>query len=74
MKRRKESPCCWHYVAFPIYNAPVAPVGPRKVTTELYYALSDGQKLIYTNSDGLQEYGTIKILSPNQVSCMNLLM
>ncbi|WP_170958326.1 hypothetical protein [Bacillus pseudomycoides] len=54
--------------------APVAPVGPRKVTTELYYALSDGQKLIYTNSDGLQEYGTTKILSPNQVSCMNLLM
>ncbi|SDZ24741.1 DUF4183 domain-containing protein [Bacillus sp. 166amftsu] len=69
MKRREESLCCCHYVAFPVCNAPT---GPRRVTNEIYYALSDGQKLIYTNSDGLQEYGTTQILSPNQVSCINL--
>ncbi|WP_255260002.1 DUF4183 domain-containing protein [Bacillus sp. AFS023182] len=69
MKRREESLCCCHYVAFPVYNVLT---GPRRVTNEIYYALSDGQKLIYTNSDGLQEYGTTQILSPNQVSCMNL--
>ena len=68
VKRRKESLCC-HYVAFPIDTTPTE---PRKVTTEIYYALSDGQKLIYTNNDGLQEYGTTQILSPNQVSYINL--
>jgi hypothetical protein len=38
----------------------------------LYFTFSDGQKLIYTNSDGVTELGTTQILSPSEVSYINL--
>ncbi|WP_372586364.1 DUF4183 domain-containing protein [Priestia megaterium] len=41
-------------------------------TNLLYFTLSDGQKLEYTNSDGLSQYGPTQILSPSIVSYINL--
>lgn len=38
----------------------------------LYFTFSDGEKLIYTNADGIPEYGTTQILSPDDVSYINL--
>ncbi|MFJ7558560.1 DUF4183 domain-containing protein [Bacillus thuringiensis] len=38
----------------------------------MYFTFSDGQKLIYTNADGLPEYGITQIFSPNEVSYINL--
>ncbi|MCQ6281063.1 DUF4183 domain-containing protein [Bacillus sp. EB600] len=46
--------------------------GPIPTTNLLYFTFSDGQKLIYTNADGLAEFGTTQILSPNEVSYINL--
>jgi Domain of unknown function (DUF4183) len=46
--------------------------GPIPTTNLLYFTFSDGQKLIYTNDDGLAEYGTTQILSPSEVSYINL--
>ncbi|USL11041.1 DUF4183 domain-containing protein (plasmid) [Bacillus bombysepticus] len=38
----------------------------------MYFTFSDGKKLAYTNADGLPEYGTTQIFSPNEVSYINL--
>lgn len=38
----------------------------------MYFTFSDGQKLAYTNSDGIPSFGTTQILSPSEVSYMNL--
>ncbi|WP_309476927.1 DUF4183 domain-containing protein [Bacillus sp. ISL-34] len=46
--------------------------GPIPTTNLLYFTFSDGQKLIYTNSDGLAQYGITQILSPSKVSYINL--
>ncbi|KAB7705669.1 DUF4183 domain-containing protein [Bacillus aerolatus] len=46
--------------------------GPIPTTNLLYFTFSDGQKLVYTNSDGLEQYGTTEILSPSEVSYINL--
>ena len=46
--------------------------GPIPTTNLLYFTFSDGQKLIYTNADGLAQYGTTQILSPSEVSYINL--
>ncbi|WP_242447658.1 DUF4183 domain-containing protein [Priestia endophytica] len=46
--------------------------GPIPTTSLLYFTFSDGQKLIYTNSDGFGQYGITEILSPSEVSYINL--
>lgn len=46
--------------------------GPIPTTNLLYFTFSDGQKLIYTNADGVAEFGTTQILSPSEVSYINL--
>lgn len=56
---------------------PIGPVGPPipgpiQTTNLLYFTFSDGQKLVYTNSDGLSQYGITQILSPSEVSYINL--
>ncbi|PGS57441.1 hypothetical protein COC66_11610 [Bacillus cereus] len=48
------------------------PIGAIQTTNVLYFTFSDGQKLVYTNADGLPQYGTIQILSPSDVSYINL--
>ncbi|PDZ34032.1 DUF4183 domain-containing protein, partial [Bacillus toyonensis] len=52
-------------------TGPTGGIGP--ITTNLlYYTFSDGEKLIYTNADGIAQYGTTNILSPSEVSYINL--
>lgn len=46
--------------------------GPIPTTNLLFFTFSDGKKLIFTNSDGLAQYGTTQILSPREVSYYNL--
>ncbi|MBS9803200.1 DUF4183 domain-containing protein, partial [Bacillus toyonensis] len=46
--------------------------GPITTTNLLYYTFSDGEKLIYTDADGIAQYGTTNILSPSEVSYINL--
>jgi hypothetical protein len=46
--------------------------GPIQTTSLLYFTFSDGQKLVYTNSDGFGQYGITEILSPSEVSYINL--
>ncbi|RIJ66938.1 DUF4183 domain-containing protein [Rummeliibacillus sp. POC4] len=58
-------------------RGPQGPPGPSipvpiQTTNLLYFTFSDGQKLVYTNSDGLPDYGTTQILSPLEVSYINL--
>ncbi|PEC25107.1 DUF4183 domain-containing protein, partial [Bacillus thuringiensis] len=48
------------------------PIGAIQTTNVLYFTFSDGQKLVYTNADGLPQYGTTQILSPSDVSYINL--
>ncbi|MBJ8008051.1 DUF4183 domain-containing protein [Bacillus cereus] len=48
------------------------PIGNIQTSNILYFTFSDGEKLIYTNADGLPEYGTTQILSPDDVSYINL--
>lgn len=45
---------------------------PQKVDTYEFYALSDGLKRIYTAADALPGHGVRRILSPDEVSYMNL--
>ncbi|KAB2441667.1 DUF4183 domain-containing protein, partial [Bacillus luti] len=47
-------------------------IGPIPTTNLLYYTFADGEKLIFTDEDGIVEYGTTKILSPSEVSYINL--
>ncbi|MFD0772220.1 DUF4183 domain-containing protein [Bacillus sp. CGMCC 1.60114] len=53
------------------------PTGPSfqglvPATNLMYFTISDGTSLVYTNADGLPQYGTTQILAPNQVSYLNL--
>ena len=41
-------------------------------TNLLYFTFSDGEKHVYTNNDGVAEYGITEILAPNEVSYINL--
>ncbi|PED96945.1 hypothetical protein CON78_27810, partial [Bacillus toyonensis] len=53
-------------------TGPTGGIGPITTTNLLYYTFSDGEKLIYTNADGIAQYGTTNILSPSEVSYINL--
>ncbi|PEZ02867.1 hypothetical protein CN326_19265 [Bacillus sp. AFS018417] len=46
--------------------------GLISVTNLMFFTVSDGTRLVYTNDDGLPQFGTTQILAPNQVSYMNL--
>ncbi|MCM3796759.1 MULTISPECIES: DUF4183 domain-containing protein [Priestia] len=41
-------------------------------TNLLYFTFSDGQKRLYTNNDGIAQYGVTEILAPDEVSYINL--
>lgn len=49
-----------------------APATPLKTTNQLFFAVSDGLRKIYTNQDGIEEYGITTIQSPDEVSYINL--
>lgn len=52
---------------------PGSPIpGPIPTTNLLYFTFSDGQKMVYTNSDGLAQYGVTQIFPPSEVSFINL--
>ncbi|MBG9839556.1 hypothetical protein ABE30_18775, partial [Bacillus tropicus] len=53
-------------------TGPTGVIGPITTTNLLFYTFSDGEKLIYTDSDGIALYGTTHILSPAEVSYINL--
>ncbi|PGL26413.1 DUF4183 domain-containing protein [Bacillus thuringiensis] len=53
-------------------TGPTGGIGPIITTNLLYYTFSDGEKLIYTDADGIAQYGTTNILSPSEVSYINL--
>ncbi|WP_270421792.1 DUF4183 domain-containing protein, partial [Bacillus mobilis] len=53
-------------------TGPTGVIGPITTTNLLFYAFADGMKFIYTDSDGIAQYGTTKILSPDEVSYINL--
>ncbi|MDQ0270105.1 DUF4183 domain-containing protein [Cytobacillus purgationiresistens] len=38
----------------------------------MFFAFSDGHQTVFTNSDGVAEFGTTQILSPITVSYINL--
>ncbi|MEK5304508.1 DUF4183 domain-containing protein [Bacillus sp. FSL R10-2201] len=48
------------------------PVGAIQTTNVLYFTFSDEQRLVYTNADGLPQYRITQILSPSDVSYINL--
>jgi len=52
--------------------APPEPRRPIQTTNLLYFALSDGEKSVYTDDDGLEQYSTTCILAPSEVSYINL--
>ncbi|EJR15943.1 hypothetical protein II9_03079, partial [Bacillus cereus MSX-D12] len=53
-------------------TGPTGVIGPITTTNLLFYTFSDGEKLTYIDSDGLAQYGTTHILSPDEVSYINL--
>ncbi|MEB8803689.1 DUF4183 domain-containing protein, partial [Bacillus cereus] len=53
-------------------TGPTGVIGPITTTNLLYYTFADGEKLIYTDADGIPQYGTTNILSPSEVSYINL--
>ena len=58
-------------------SGPQGPPGPPfsgliPVTNLLYFTFSDGEKRLYTSSDGVAKYGITEILEPNEVSYINL--
>ncbi|MED4685432.1 DUF4183 domain-containing protein, partial [Bacillus mycoides] len=53
-------------------TGPTGIPGTIPTTNLLYFTFSDGEKLIYTNADGIAQYGTTQILSPSEVSYINL--
>ncbi|WP_142348041.1 DUF4183 domain-containing protein, partial [Bacillus wiedmannii] len=56
----------------PGVTGPTGVIGPITTTNLLFYTFSDGEKLIYTDSDGIAQYGTTHILPPDEVSYINL--
>ncbi|HDR4520906.1 TPA: DUF4183 domain-containing protein, partial [Bacillus cereus] len=53
-------------------TGPTGVIGPITTTNLLFYTFADGERLIYTDSDGIALYGTTHILSPDEVSYINL--
>ena len=58
-------------------NGITGATGPYRISTitttnVLYYTFADGEKLIYTDADRIPQYGTTNILSPSEVSYINL--
>ena len=52
---------------------PAEPIsGSIQTTNLLYFTFSDGEKRVFTSSDGLAQYGTTQILPPSEVSYYNL--
>jgi Domain of unknown function (DUF4183) len=56
---------------------PLQPTGPPfqglvPATNLMFFTISDGTKLVYTNSDGLPQFGITQILAPSQASYINL--
>jgi len=49
-----------------------APPIPLQTSNLLFFTYSDGVRSVYTNKDGLVEYGITDIMSPNEVSYINL--
>ncbi|MET3193687.1 DUF4183 domain-containing protein [Gottfriedia sp. OAE603] len=49
-----------------------APPIPLQTSNLLFFTYSDGERSVYTNKDGLVEYGITNIMSPNEVSYINL--
>ncbi|MBU0940685.1 MAG: DUF4183 domain-containing protein [Bacteroidetes bacterium] len=47
-------------------------VYPKNVFSQEFFAISDGFKRIFTEEDGLTEYGNQKVLNPTNVSYTNL--
>lgn len=47
------------------------PPSPMPTTNLLFFIVSSGKK-VYTNEDGLEEYGITTILSPSEVSYINV--
>lgn len=47
---------------------------PRILTSDnlIYFALGDGKKIVFTNSDAIQQLSTSEILSPQEYSYVNL--
>jgi len=45
---------------------------PKKISNELYYTISDGIQVIYTNEDKIDSYQSVNIYSPDRVSYINL--
>ncbi|WP_416825452.1 DUF4183 domain-containing protein [Ectobacillus polymachus] len=64
----------WEWIITPInIVSKERPVPPRPMQTSnvLYFTYSDGQKIVYTDQDGLAEYGSTHILAPTEVSYIN---
>jgi len=59
------------FVQFGAINNSAIPI-PLKTTNLLFFTYSDGQRFVYKNADGIEEYGITNIMSPNEVSYINL--
>ncbi|GGE53945.1 DUF4183 domain-containing protein [Priestia taiwanensis] len=57
-------------IAFPVI--PPSSNTPRQTTCTEFITVAKGNKRIYHNEDGLTEYGPMRIVSPNDVSYINL--
>ncbi|WP_328180204.1 DUF4183 domain-containing protein [Priestia aryabhattai] len=69
--------CSIHNLCNQKYRGPQGPQGPPlsdliPSTNLLYFTFSDGQKRLYTNNDGIAQYGTTEILAPEEASYINL--
>ncbi|TCP21347.1 uncharacterized protein DUF4183 [Scopulibacillus darangshiensis] len=53
-------------------TGPPGPTGTLQAETFQYTTVSDGNKLVYTNQDGLPQYGSTDILNPGDVTYINL--
>lgn len=72
--------CSIHNLCNQKYRGPQGPQGPQgpplsdliPSTNLLYFTFSDGQKRLYTNNDGIAQYGTTEIMAPEEASYINL--
>ncbi|MFD3449421.1 DUF4183 domain-containing protein [Microbacteriaceae bacterium 4G12] len=72
--RKRCMPCCIPCAIPSPQLVSLDPPDPPLIpaTNLMFFTVSDGTKLVYTNSDGLPQLGTTQILAPSQVSYMNL--
>ncbi|WP_334313761.1 DUF4183 domain-containing protein [Bacillus sp. BP-3] len=69
---RKNCNSYYFPCALPVLDPGPTFQGLIPATNLMYFAVSDGTSLVYTNAEGLPQYGTTQILAPSQVSYMNL--